>query len=163
MAIYEFKVTILPCKEFNKKFKLFLPLYLWEHGNGTELDIYCGYDTDYEYWTNDSFNKLENILKKEFSTQDKPWSEDFSYYGYEKSIRFMVWSNSEGKDISMRIDIRNIDNIFLKKILDILAKFNTIVVIEDTGKVSSSDYNIFIKTLYSSKRYKRFCLNSKES
>ena len=156
MAIYEFKVTILPCKEFNKKFKLFLPLYLSEYGNGTELDIYCGYDTDYEYWTNSSFNKLENILKKEFTTQDEPWSKDFSYYGYENSIRFMVWRGSGGKDISMSIDVRNIDYVFLKKMFDIFTKLNMIIVIADIGKVSSSDYDIFVKTLYSSKRYKRF-------
>lgn len=160
MAIYEFKVTILPCEEFNKKFKSFLPLYLWDYGNGTELDIYCGYDTDYEYWRSNSFNKLEKILKKIFNTKDKPWSKDLSYYGYEKNIRFMVWSNDKGKDISMSIDVRNIDYVFLNKIINILTEFNTIMVIGDTGKVISSDYNIFIKALHKSNHYKRFGLYS---
>lgn len=156
MAIYEFRTTILSSKEFNEKFKSFLPLFMRVYSNGRELDIDCGYDTEYEYWDNKSLDRLENRLKKEFTNRDEHWSEKCIYYGYDKSIRFSVWNEHEDKEVDMAIDVRNIDYVFLKKILDILFELDTVIVIEDTGYVISSDYNTFVNTMHASERYKRF-------
>jgi len=158
MAIYEFNITFLPYKNFNKKFKLYMPLYLWDYGNGTELDMYCGYNTDYDYWKGYNLDNLENILKQEFIIQDEPWSEKISYYGYEKGIRIEIdhYCINDEKNISMGINVKKINYIFIEKILNIFSTFDMIIVIADTGKIISLDYNNFIKILHNSKRYKRF-------
>ncbi len=150
MAVWQFRFSLLQRKDVLRKHRV-LPEFLMEYKANFNRSSSSLDESSASYWKRVDIEALSSCLQRALPVVES-WDDELAIYGYKNGTRIEISED----EAYVKMDARNPDYTFLRKVVDVAKSFDCIFIIEENGRLIEPEFTLLLESLQNSRAY-RFC------